>query len=175
MTREQLREFEFVRKAEAQNREYFELRTFRARSGDIENNEKLRNLKDGDKETIKAHYEYIQTPTRSMLTAVSSGPNSYLSFGNTHIKSEAIINVRREGNIIYYEGTITHKLNDPYDFKKFQPGADGALELQKHRGAKPYNIKSEWQQKFSGTVNIMNRKLFNPKIKWWDIEMEKSK
>ncbi len=175
LTREEIREFEMFRKAEAQNREYFELRTFLARSGDIENNEKLRNLKDGRKETIKAHYEYIQTPTRSMLTAMSSGPNSYLSFGNTHIKSCAKINARREGNIIYFDGVVTHTLNDPFDFKKGQPGADDALKLQKHRGAKPFNMKAKWQQKFSGSVNIMNRRLFNPKFKWWDIEMGKSK
>lgn len=123
---------------------------------------------------IEDYYEYIQRPDRSLRTALSSGPNSYLSFGNTHIKSTAKINARRKGNTLYYTGTVTHKLDDPYDFKKGQPGAGDALKLQKHRGAKPFDMKAEWRQEFSGTVDISNGVLSNPKFKWWDIKMRKA-
>ena len=176
LTREEMREFEMFRNAEAGNRDRFETGAFLAKAKKNEsNNEKLRNLKDGGKVTITDHYIHFIGLVRGLPIALSSGPNSYLSFGDTHIKSSATINARREGNIIHYHGVITHTLNDPFDFKKGQPGAGDALKLQKHRGAKPFDMKAKWQQKFSGTVEISNGVLSNPKFKWWDIEMEKSK
>ena len=64
------------------------------------------------------HYEYIQRPDRSLRTALSSGLKFYFLFGNTHIRSTATFTVWRVENIIHYQDTVTHELNDPFDFEK---------------------------------------------------------
>ncbi|MEE2969358.1 MAG: hypothetical protein VX741_04410, partial [Pseudomonadota bacterium] len=116
-TLKEARNFEPIRSAESGNREQFETGAFLAKANrNKKNNEILRKLKDGDKPVdMVDHYEYIQRPDRSVRTALSSGPKSYLSFGNTHIRSTATFTVWRVGNIIHYLGTVTHKLNDPFD------------------------------------------------------------
>ncbi len=53
-----------------------------------------------------------------------------------------------------------------------QSFADGALALQKHRGAQPFDILAEWKQKVQGTIEIINGALKNPQFHWQDINTE---
>ena len=71
--------------------------------------------------------------------------------------------------MIHIEGEVTHTWNDEYDFHKWQPYADGALALQKHRGAKPFDIRSGWKQRLTGTVILDNGRLTAPRFRWTDL------
>jgi len=92
-----------------------------------------------------------------------------LATGNSHVRSEGSYTATLKGNVIHIEGEVTHTWNDKYDFHKWQPYADGALALQKHRGAKPFDIRSGWKQRLTGTDILDNRRLTAPRFKWTDV------
>ena len=71
--------------------------------------------------------------------------------------------------MIHIEGEATHTWNDKYDFHKWQPYADGARALQKHRGAKPFYIRSGWKQRLTGTIILDDGRLTAPNFKWTDV------
>jgi hypothetical protein len=97
---------------------------------------------------------------RSIVNIMTSGTGFYKAFGLTEIKSEATFTAKRVGNIIYIECTITHDWADTYNFEKWQIAAAGALTLQKHRGAKPFDFGAKWQQKFSGDAGYLKPRSF---------------
>src|SRR3546814_4350056 len=91
-----------------------------------------------------------------------------LSTGRSKFRSKGTFEAVRRDDIIYIEGTIRHVWNDRYDFQAMQTFADGALALQEHREAKPFDIKAGWKQKIHGTIRIKNGQLSEPKFIWKD-------
>jgi len=170
-TREQARNFKPIRDGEIRIRKNFEFGTFLGETKNTDINEKLKGLQEGPPVTITDKFDVEVGIGRSLLNIMTSGTGFYKAFGLTEIKSVATFTANRVGNIIYIEGTIDHHWTDTYDFKKWQLAAAGALTLQQHRGAKPFDFGAKWKQKFSGTVDISNRVLSNPKFKWRDVEM----
>lgn len=87
----------------------------------------------------------------------------YYASGTSTITSTGKFTLTRRGDKITITGSVDHKWHDPYDWHAgltaYIPGfgsisdAD-ALLLQKHRGAKPFDMESSWTQKFSGTYII---------------------
>lgn len=170
-TRKEARNFELIRNAEARNAFRFETGTFRALSGKADVNKALKNLLDGGEPvTIKDWYDYDQKLGRSLKTAITSGPDSYLAFGQTKIKTTVTFEAWRVGDVIHIKGVSTNHWGDIYDFDLLQPGGLGARALQKFRGAKPFKFGATWQQEFSGTVRISNRTFHIPQIEWRDVE-----
>ena len=92
-----------------------------------------------------------------------------LATGRNNVKSEGSYTAWRTGDVIRIEGEVTHTWDDTYDFHKWQPYADGARALQKHRGAKPFDIRSGWKQRLTGTVILDNGRLTAPRFKWTDV------
>ncbi len=92
-----------------------------------------------------------------------------LATGNSHVRSEGSYTATLDGNVIHIEGEATHTWNDKYDFHKWQPYADGARALQKHRGAKPFDIRSGWKQRLTGTIIRDNGRLTALNFKWTDL------
>jgi major membrane immunogen (membrane-anchored lipoprotein) len=64
---------------------------------------------------------------------------------------------------------------DQYDFDPNQSGGAGAVALEKAGRAKSFDIKSNWQQRVSGTIQIKDGKLIKPNLKWEDINSKKEK
>ena len=92
-----------------------------------------------------------------------------LATGNSHVRSEGSYSAMLYGDVIHIEGEVTHTWNDKYDFHKWQPYADGARALQKHRGARPFDIRSGWKQRLTGTVILDNGRLTAPRFRWTDL------
>ena len=86
------------------------------------------------------------------------------------MKSKGTFTAERKGNVIHIKGTVDHVWKDKYDFEPNQPYADGALALQKHRGARPFDILAKWKQKVKGTIEIVDGALKNPKFQWTDVK-----
>lgn len=68
--------------------------------------------------------------------------------------------------MILIEGTVTNTFADDYDFDPGQPGAEGALTLQEHRGAKPFRSEAQWRQSVRATVQYRNGRLLYPQVEW---------
>ena len=94
----------------------------------------------------------------------------FFAFGRTKVRSEADLTATRKGNMVFFEGTVTHEWDDNYDFQPMQDLADGAIALQDGGRAKPFRFGANWTQRVQGTAEIRNGKLTNPKAQWTDIE-----
>ncbi len=79
-----------------------------------------------------------------------------LAFGANKVATDVEFEMRREGDTIYVEGRITHKLRDLYDFGRFGPGEwVGARDLQEAGRGTPFFVEGEWTQSVKGTVRIV--------------------
>ncbi len=126
----------------------------------------LDNIQDGQTLTLtKDHWDRKLTVPGLILRGEL---DVALATGRSNVKSEGSYTATLEGNVIHIEGEVTHTWNDKYDFHKWQPYADGARALQKHRGARPFDIRSGWNQRLTGTVILNNRRLTAPRFRWTD-------
>lgn len=126
-------------------------------------------MKDGQSDSIADHWDSETGHFGNARKLIGGDGDFVAAFGRTNVTSTVDVKVTRVGNQIRIEGTVTHVWDDAYDFERMQPFADGALALQKHRGAKPFKFGASWQQRVTGTVDIRNGRLTNPKIQWQDI------
>jgi hypothetical protein len=101
---------------------------------------------------------------------VGGDTDSYLAFGQTELKSSALVKATRRGDQIHFEGDVSHGWNDVYDFSEEQPGGAPAVMLHKHRGARPFDIAEGWSGKVRGTVGIRDGELTNPRFTWTDVD-----
>ena len=163
ISREDARALKPVGDAEKTNRRRIE-RSFtdtRHRYGNA-----LKNIQPGPPLTLtKDHWDRKLTVLGLILRDEA---DIALATGNSNVKAEGSYTAWRTGDVIHIEGEVTHTWDDTYNFHKWQPYADGALALQKHRGAKPFEIRSGWRQRLTGTVILDNRRLTAPRFKWTD-------
>ncbi len=120
-------------------------------------------LADGEKRTFKDYWD--RQLTASTLTEL------YYASGTSTITSTGSFELHKKGNTITVTGSVEHRWWDPYDWhpglKANVPGhgvisdADAKL-LEKHRGAKPFDMEAKWTQKVTGTVR---------EIDWWPDEV----
>lgn len=94
----------------------------------------------------------------------------YYASGDSTLSSRCYFNVIKQKNNFTLSGTIIHSWNDRYDWHKgafafifgfgFAKDSD-ALLVEKYCGAKPFEMRSQWQQTFNTTFKdgISNRKL----------------
>ena len=169
-SREEARKFGPIKAAEDENKRKYKTRTFLAQTDDMDLNEGLKGLKDGDKPvSVKDHWDRVYGPFGSVGNAVTEGLDFYLAFGQTNVRSESDITATRVGDKVHFKGTVTHSWKDKYDFDPMQSFADGALALQKHRRAKPFDFGATWIQRVEATVDIRNGELSNPRVQWSDV------
>jgi hypothetical protein len=170
-SREAAREFRPIKEAEIENEQRFENRTFLARTRNEELNRKLRGLKDGESTPLPPdNWDVDYDPKRIAEDFARGETDFYFAFGRTKVKSDVLFRATRHGDQIHIEGTVSHGWNDVYDFTRTQPGGGGALALQEHRGARPFDVAAAWSRKVRGTVDIRNGELTNPRFQWTDMD-----
>ncbi len=126
----------------------------------------LDDIQDGQTLTLtKDHWDRKLTVPGLILRGET---DLALATGNSNVKSEGSYKATLKGDVIHIEGEVTHTWNDKYDFHKWQPYADGARALQKHRGARPFYIRSGWKQRLTGTIILDHRRLTAPRFRWAD-------
>ncbi len=126
----------------------------------------LDDIQDGQTLTLtKDHWDRKLTIPGLILRGET---DIALATGNSNVKAEGSYTAWRTGDVIHIEGEVTHTWDDKYDFHKWQPYADGARALQKHRGARPFYIRSGWKQRLTGTVILDDGRLTAPRFKWTD-------
>jgi uncharacterized membrane protein YgcG len=144
-----LRGFAAVTDAERDNQERFENSLTK----------KAKEMKDGATESFNDYWD-------RMFTA-STFTELYYASGTSTIRSTGSFKLTRNGNVITIEGTVKHHWFDPYDWHAGLtadiPGFgtvsdEDALLLQKHRGAKSFDMEADWEQTVTGKVVIR---------KWW--------
>jgi hypothetical protein len=188
ITRDEARQFDAIKEAEDTNRTRFEESFLEEGPGpedtflemeDIGSsksqhtfNAQLKRIKDGappinlgtDDWEREFHFD------DQLIQLVTGEADFALGVGRTEVKSKGTFTAERKGNVIHIKGTVDHVWEDKYKFKRNQPFADGALALQKHRGARPFDIRAGWKQKVQGTIEIVDGALRNPKFQWTDVK-----
>jgi hypothetical protein len=171
--REQARSFPQIRDLEAENRKHFEEKSFVAREGRSEFLEALRTIKDGEERKLPAEHWDAAYGTGESAKDVASGEGGfYWAFGRTSITSGTVeMTARRNGDTIRLHGTIEHRWGDKYSFDPHAAGSGPPLLMERHRGAKPFDIDAAWRQRVEGVVRIEGDKLVpvGP-FKWTDID-----
>jgi peptidoglycan hydrolase-like protein with peptidoglycan-binding domain len=159
-----------VQEAEATNNARFANRTFRGISKENEEVKKLPLLREGD-EPLHFNEEWERDfEMGDFLWNAAFGDRDFAAaLGRAKFRSEGDFKAVRIGGSISITGTVVHRLADPYDFHPWQPGAEGALALQRYRGAKPFSFETEWHQPVRAVVPVKGNKLGKPKVEWGDI------
>lgn len=175
LSREEARSKLFIRNGEQTNRKRFtQSFTNKRKIGS-----KFLKLQNGEAIDVKDNWDYrvgnfpIKTmiinadPSRSHL--LRGDLNEAAATGTSFVKSDGNFKARRQRNTIFIDGIVTHKWEDAYDFDPMQSGGAGAFALEKARRAKSFDLKSNWQQRVTGTLQIKDGKLVNPRLTWEDI------
>jgi hypothetical protein len=77
----------------------------------------------------------------------------------------------RKGDIIRFNGTVTHDWSDSYDFDVGQPGTGDAHALERNGRARPFGFGATWKQRVHGTARrLSNGKLTDPQVEWTDLD-----
>ncbi len=138
----------------------------------------ITKLQDGETVTIKPRPSEDQDWTEGdPVWATSVNPEFWKELkyfaGNSHIESRGNFRATRVGETIHIEGVVTHTWKDRYDFNKttFLPTGGPVIrsqmeELEKAGLAKPYEMRSRWHDRVSGTIEIRDGALQEPKMTW---------
>lgn len=120
---------------------------------------KAYKLKDGESDSFSDYWD-------RKLTA-STFVELFYASGTSTIRSTGTFKLTRKGKVITIEGSVAHHWWDKYDWHAglaaYVPGYGSisdsdALLLQKHRGAAPFDMESDWKQSVTGKVEIVD---------WW--------
>ena len=132
----------------------------------------ITEMKDGDSIVLqKDHWERKLHP---MGLLARGEIDLALAAGTSHVLSEGVYRATRKGDMITITGVVTHTWADRYDFHKWQPFAEGALALEQHRGAKPFDVEARWEQIVGGTLRRRRGQWTVRPFDWVDREPERS-
>lgn len=132
--------------------------------------DQLRALKDGESTIINDDWAVLYNNwIKKYLGGGGYDLDADFTWGNTSLKSIGTFTATRRGNTINIEGTATHSLDDPYDFGPGPMYGNDAELLEQYGLAKKYNRSASWKRRFTGTIELKNGQLQNPKFKWEDI------
>ncbi len=169
LSRDEARAIEPIRAGERLNTERFENKTFLGDSGN-QSAQKLRTLRDGATLRFKDNWKR-DSGWSGFAKELTVGDRDFaLAHGRSDLSSDGSFKAVRRGDTIHITGEVTHAWKDAYDFHPMQPLADGALALQKHRGAKPFHAEASWKQRVEGTVRLRNGRLVEPRFNWRDVD-----
>lgn len=176
--RDDARKDPFIQRAEKQNRQRFEEKTFIGETGNPKLNAKLRNMKDGETIEFDDEWDVKQSDAQQVSDNLRSGGlDNALTYGRQRLKSASRVRATRKGNKISFEGTVSHNADDDYDFHDGRTGDYiGAKDLQDSGRGKPFKTKRRWQQRVSGDVEIdgweegKGHVLKRPKMTWDDFD-----
>jgi hypothetical protein len=79
------------------------------------------------------------------------------------LNSTGKFELQRKGDLILVEVKITHVWSDDgYDFNEGDPFHDESQVLERHKKAKPFKWKAEWQEVLKGEILIVDSYSANP-------------
>ena len=111
----------------------------------------------------------VSAPRRSDL---------YFASNKSDIVTSISAEATRDGNKILITGMAKNKWKDKYNWHKGKSfhipffgevKSSDALELQKNRSAKPFEMESTWQQEFHATGRIEDGKIVIENLTWRDV------
>ncbi len=77
--------------------------------------------------------------------------------GGSNLKSTGIFDLRRKGDRIAVTILVTHVWSDPgFDFNKRQPFYEESQILERHKKAKPFPWKAEWDDVITWEIEIVD-------------------
>lgn len=120
-------------------------------------------IKEGVEEQLSVADLYAANPLSSPWSSI----DSFLAAGNSTIKGTGDFTFRGEGDRIRFDGRVTHRWRDPYDWAK-DGYYGGAVKLQDHGEAKPFMMESEWVRSVKGTLRKDGDRLALESIEWSD-------
>jgi hypothetical protein len=83
--------------------------------------------------------------------------------GGGNLNSTGKFELQRKGDLILVEVKITHVWSDDgYDFNEGDPFHDESQVLERHKKAKPFKWKAEWQEVLKGEILIVDSYSANP-------------
>ena len=151
-----LRSFSAVTNAEHVNHKRFEKQL----------HEKATSLKSGESATLSDYWDRTLTGRGEL----------YYASGTSTIRSRGAFKLKRSGDQVTITGTVDQHWFDPYDWHAglaaYVPGYglvgdSDALLMETHRGAKPFQMEADWQQRLSAQIIIDNFLLFDSTdFKW---------
>lgn len=173
LSREEARGIAPIRAAEKENLRRFEEDTFR---DEVQTPKDLTNIKEGETKVFVDHWD-LEYGLRENLVHGLKGENDFvLAFGRFELKSVGYLFATRKANRLEIEGMITHSFDEPFDFNidsEERPLArlleEGQL-LERYGRGKSFPVKGKWYQKVSGSVEIRNGDLVNPRMQVTDID-----
>jgi hypothetical protein len=171
-SREEAREFRFIRAGEAVSRERFEDGTFLGKTKKAELNNRLRNLPEGRPVDLMDEFNYTFGTMGTAYRIRSPGDSdAILAFGETNLHSQVEFRATRSGDVVHIEGRVTHTWKDDYDFEKGKSGAEGALLLEREGRAARFPIEAKWSQRVRGDVRIVGNELVPVgNFQWSDVD-----
>lgn len=169
LPRDEAIQLEPVQEAEATNNARFANRTFRGITEDNDEVRKLASLPDGGEHKFTDYWNRDFTLGDYLWNAAFGDRDFAAAAGRAQFTSDGEFRATRKGDEITITGTVTHRLADPYDFHKWQPGAEGVLALQQYRGAKPFPFGAVWRQPVKAVVPVEGRRLGKPQATWGEI------
>lgn len=126
----------------------------------------LKTLKVGDSKPYKNHFDRMFTG--------GIFRELYYVCGTSTLISTAYFTVTRNKNNFILSGKIIHKWKDRYDWHKgasaYIPSIgyikdSDALLVEKYCGARPYDLRGEWQQNFNKTFEMSSSGNVNLKLR----------
>jgi hypothetical protein len=93
--------------------------------------------------------------------------------GGSNLTSSGTFELQRKSDRILVDGKITHVWSDNgYDFNKGAAFHDESQVLERHKKAKPFKWKAEWQEVLTGELLIENAYSANPTRRGISFEAE---
>ncbi len=178
-----MRSSALISQLEEENRERFRGRTFGEWSPTTTKGRrekaKLDALKDGESTQINDRWDQ---DFESFNLGTFLGSDQYLedqdialTIGSGKLRSDGNFDVSRAGDTLNIIGTVTHGIDDLYDFKEelgsgWNDPVSSAYRLQESGYAQPFYNRSKWTQPMKATVAILpNGKRAVREIEWGDI------
>ncbi len=101
-------------------------------------------------------------------------PSGSVAFGpgGSSLTSTGDFLLQREGTRVLVTGAITHVwTDDGYDFDRGKPFHEEAQILERHKKAKPFQWKAEWEDGILGELEIENAFSPNATRRWTSFEV----
>ena len=175
---DQVHAIEPIKAAEEANRTHFERvfldPTFSDGDG-AEFHTALKDLEDG--ETIRlSNVKVFESLDRLLKQPglMFTRPGFSFSIGGTNVRATGDFVAERRGNTIFITGKVRHAWHERYDFESpddlpiplpYQLDMT-ILEFTGH--AAPFSIDAEWDQRVTGTIEIVDGKLGAISLRWTD-------
>ncbi len=124
---------------------------------------KLKSLRDGDTIDISDHWD--RDPYRNPFQAISDR-DYYLAFKSAKLKSSGDFSVTRRGQHYHIDGDVLFEFEDTFNFDNKGISAEQGNMLQIYGLGAPFDIKSSWRERVTGSVQRVNGKFTNPQFQW---------